>query len=384
MDNKILLTVTISWIQIFEGLLSVILRKSKLMVHSIDMSDSEAHLLCVNVSSWPRWLIMLVSASGIFVSFLLNGVAHESLFTNYKINQTLFLTFVQFVGYAALSLPTAFKIITGKIKLQAKFYNYLITSLALTFSMSLTNFAASRVSYATGVLFKSSKLIPVMIGNIIFLKKKPKISEAVSISMIVVGLIGISLGDFKGKNKFDVLGIISIILSLVCGAVASNMEDKLMSIDGASQDEVIAMLYGLGSIIVGVAALVTGDMTNGFINCLQQPSSLMQLMFFGFLGAIGIQFVYLSMKVFGSLITVMLTSIRKAMTVCLSFLLFPNKHFTVYHGLSILLIAFGMAINIMEKTKTKKVSEDEKMLIDKTDDRPLSSYVSKEQKTDVI
>jgi adenosine 3'-phospho 5'-phosphosulfate transporter B3 len=72
------------------------------------------------------------------------------------------------------------------------------------------------------------------------------------------------------------------------------------------------------------------------------------------LGALGIQFVYLTMKVFGSLITVMITSVRKALTVCLSFLIFRDKVFTFWHGMAMIAIAAGISINAYEKTAVKK------------------------------
>lgn len=313
-----------------------------------------AHLLGFSVANWPRWLVMLIGAGGVFLCFLLHGIAHEKLIKHYNIRETFFLTFIQFVGYSALSLPTAGAIVTGKRQLRAPLWTYVLTSLSLAFSMSLTNFASVRISYATGVLFKSSKLIPVMIGNVIFLKKKPKISEALSVVLIVMGLVGISLGDFKGKNNFDIAGIIAISASLICGAVASNMEDKVMSQYGASQDELISMLYSLGAIAMAVLSITSGQMSSGLGKIADNPASIVFIGFFSLLGALGIQFVYLTMKVFGSLITVMITSVRKALTVCLSFLLFKDKVFTTWHATSVIAITIGMTINIIEKTKGKK------------------------------
>ncbi|OHS92782.1 Slc35b3 protein [Tritrichomonas foetus] len=303
----------------------------------------------------------------------------------YNFRESIFLTFVQFVGYAALSFPTLLKIISGRIQLRAPLHSYIITSLALAASMGLTNFATLRLSYATSVLFKSSKLIPVMIGNIIFLKKKPKVSEAVSVVLMVLGLIGISLGDFRGKNKFDMPGIITITLSLISGAVASNMEDKVMSHYGASQDELISMLYSIGALFMGVLSIFTGQMTKGIDRMIAEPSSIMYVLFFSCLGSIGIQFVYLNMKVFGSLLTVMVTSLRKAFTVILSFLIFKDKKFTSFHAVAIVLIATGMAINVHEKaTSKKKVPEDQMRLLEDTDNRKTSGVFQRSSSADSV
>jgi adenosine 3'-phospho 5'-phosphosulfate transporter B3 len=321
--------------------------------------DQSAHLFGVPVSAWPKWLILLIGAGGIFLCFLLDGITHEHLIKDFAIRGTFFLTFFQFLGYSALSLPTAIRVITGKLTLRAPFLSYLATGLALSLSMSLTNFASVRLSYATGVLFKSSKLIPVMIGNVLFLKKKPKISEAISVVLIVVGLIGISLGDFRGNNKFDVAGILAVSLALICGAVASNLEDKVMSHHGASQDEVIAMIYTIGACLMIVLAFATGEMSDGLKLVAARPTAIPVIFAFSAFGAVGIQFVYLTMKVFGSLITVMITSVRKALTVCLSFVIFRDKVFTLLHGIAILAITVGMSVNISDKVGTKKAERCE-------------------------
>lgn len=346
------------------------------------MEQQDAHILGFSVASWPRWLVLLTGAGGIFVCFLLHGIAHEHLIKHYKLKETFFLTFIQFMGYSALSFPTAINIIRGKVQLKASIWAYVATSLCLAFSMGLTNFAAVRLSFATGVLFKSSKLIPVMIGNVIFLKKKPKVSEAFSVILIVFGLAGISLGDFKGKNTFNISGVIAVSASLICGAIASNMEDKVMSHYGASQDELISMLYSIGGLIMCSMAIITGQMGTGLQKVMNEPSSLVFLLFFSILGALGIQFVYLTMKVFGSLITVMVTSVRKALTVCLSFLIFRDKVFTSWHAVSMLAITIGMTINAVEKSKSKKVAkeaiEEETKLLDN-----VARNVSLEESDDI-
>lgn len=322
--------------------------------HKSQSDQNEAHIFCFSVATWPKWIILLIGSAGVFGSFLLHGIAHENLIKNFKLTETFFLTFFQFIGYSAFSLPTFFKIIFGRYTLKAPLHVYLASSVALAFSMGLTNFATSRLSYATSVLFKSSKLIPVMIGNIIFLQKKPKLTEAIAVVLIVLGLIGVSLGDFRGKNKFDIPGIIAISCSLVAGAAASNLEDKVMSIYGASQNELISMLYTVGALIMLFLGLITGQFSTGIEKVSNNPTSIIFLIFFGFLGAGGIQFVYLIMKVFGSLTTVMITSVRKALTVVLSFLIFKDKQFTVWHGISVMLITIGMSLSMYEKFSSKK------------------------------
>ena len=102
------------------------------------------------------------------------------------------------------------------------------------------------------------------------------------------------------------------------------------------------------------------------------------------LGAISVQFVFLTIKSFGSLINDMLLSCRKVLTVCLSFFVFKDKKFTVWHAVSIILIAAGMSINIYDKTvakkKEEKIGDQQNLLNDRDDNRvDFEDYVDSDE-----
>jgi adenosine 3'-phospho 5'-phosphosulfate transporter B3 len=124
------------------------------------------------------------------------------------------------------------------------------------------------------------------------------------------------------------------------------------------------MIYSMGAVSMGIAALATGQLASGIARVVAEPRSLVYLFLFAVLGALGIQFVYLVMKVFGSLVTVMTTSLRKAITVMLSFVVFKDKKFTTWHAWAILLLSTGTGLNIYEKTAKKNdaAHDDEEML----------------------
>jgi adenosine 3'-phospho 5'-phosphosulfate transporter B3 len=111
-------------------------------------------------------------------------------------------------------------------------------------------------------------------------------------------------------------------------------------------------------------AVGNGHMADGIAKVVAQPLSLFYLFLFAVLGALGIQFVYLVMKVFGSLMTVMTTSQRKAITVILSFVIFKDQKFTSWHAWAILVLSTGTGMNIYVKTAQKRAPgvEEEEML----------------------
>lgn len=193
-----------------------------------------------------------------------------------------------------------------------------------------------------------------MIGGAILLKKKYSFFEILSVAFMIIGLIGISLSDRKSTNEFDTIGVICAILSLICDAIYSNYQEKALSWYHASQSELISMMYLIGTLILLVISLVTFDFFTGIQCCKDDPSVIPEILGFSVLGAIGLQFISILMICFGSLLTVIVTSLRKGFTFFLSYLLFPGKKFTIYHLLSMVLISGGIGLNFFAQQEKKK------------------------------
>ena len=314
----------------------------------------DVKLFGFSISHLPSWLILVIGAGGIFLSFLVQGTAQEAIYTNYSFRESVFFTFVQFFGYWLFTSHYFFKIITKKVRLHSPLSLYFIISIALVFSMGLSNVSVERLSYPTAVLFKASKLIPVMIGGMIFLHKKYNVIEISAVIIIVLGLIGISYSDKIASNKFDIQGVIIAVISLCADAISSNLQDKALHHYNAPQNEVITIMYLIGWIILLITSLTMGQFQRGISMCIQYPKMVFYLLTFAFLGSIGVQFVYVLMKAFGPVVTVTVTSTRKAGTVLLSFLLYKNKKFTIYHFFSVTAVAVGIYLEYLGKTKHKK------------------------------
>ncbi|OHS97739.1 Adenosine 3'-phospho 5'-phosphosulfate transporter 2 [Tritrichomonas foetus] len=330
-------------------------------------TKEDLRLFGLNISSLPKPVILIIGVVGIFVSFLLQGTAQETLAVKFHFNEIIFLTLVQFVSYFLFSSMFIFRVIAKKAKFHAPFYVYLFSGIPLCISMFSANISCNHLSYPTQVLFKSSKMVPLMIVGYVFMNKRYSLFEVCSVLLVTSGLIGISLSDIKAKNTFDSIGLITIFISLICDAISSNAQDKLFSTYKCEQSETIAMTYGIGSLLLLVASIVSGQLNNGITACIQNRELSLQVFYFAFLGAAGVQFVFLLIKSFGSLNAVMVTSLRKAFSICLSFLMFDNKKFTAFHAASIAAIFIGVGLNtlkgkLQKKKEVKSVSEMEKKM----------------------
>ena len=308
----------------------------------------------LQVGSWPKIWLLLFCVSGLFSTLLVKAVIHEYLLKHFHFNEPCFLTLALFIADVVSTFPLPYRILTKKVTLKTPVSAYLGISLILAVAKVLMNYASLRITFTTGVLFKSCNLIPVMIGNVIFLKKKPKLIEIIAVIIYIIGLTIISLGDKKSKNEFNLSGIIAISIALILKAIAANIEELVMSRSGAGQDELIAMLYSFGTFFMFILSIVTGQLTTGINRIANNTSILYLVLWVVCLGAISVQFIFLTIKNFGSLLADMLLSTRKVLTVCLSFFVFKDKKFTILHAIALCFIAVGMSINIYEKTQSKK------------------------------
>jgi adenosine 3'-phospho 5'-phosphosulfate transporter B3 len=133
--------------------------------------ESPLSVFCFDISGWPSWMVLLLGIAGIFSTFLVQGMAHELVFVEYKVREVLAVTTIQFLWYCSFSSMFFVRVLTDRAVLKCPLKQHVITSLALVGSMLLGNFALSLLSFPTQVLFRSCKMIPVMIGGMIFLKR---------------------------------------------------------------------------------------------------------------------------------------------------------------------------------------------------------------------
>ena len=117
----------------------------------------------------------------------------------------------------------------------------------------------------------------------------------------------------------------------------------------------------MGVVLSFLVCVVTGQ-----IRCvtylLTHPSTLGAMFFFCLSGVIGENFVMVMVKSFGALVTVTTTSLRKALTIILSFVLFPKSVNASYY-VGVFFVLAGMVLNVyvkqtIDRYKRAKIREE--------------------------
>lgn len=93
-------------------------------------------------------------------------------------------------------------------------------------TLGLSNTAVAYLNFPTFNMFKSCKLIPVMIGSVIILGKKYNYIDKLAVLCMCIGLIFFTLADTQLHPNFEIFGVTLVCGALVADAVIGNVERK--------------------------------------------------------------------------------------------------------------------------------------------------------------
>ena len=297
----------------------------------------------------PSTYRFLYLVGGVFLFYLLYGIFQERIFRDPILKQYgWYITFVQFVYYTVFSL-----LVERSIRRRMPMRLYAVIALLTVTTMACSNSSLQYLSYPTQVIFKSSKLIPVMIGGVLIQNKKYQISDYVASALMSVGLVLFTLADAAGKkgNETQTQGLVLICLALCADAVIGNVQEKWIKQHKSSNGEVIMYSYGIGCLYVLAKITLEGTLLEASTYCNEHPYDSYVMTFgFSLCGYLGVKFVLDLVREYGALLAVTVTTCRKAVTMVLSFVIFP-KPFTFQHLFSGSLVIGGICLRIYKKNK---------------------------------
>merc|ERR1712088_554222 len=174
-----------------------------------------------------------------------------------------------------------------------------ILASATLVTMSLSNASLGYLNYPTQVVFKSCKLIPVLIGGILLQRKKFSFMDFVAAISMCIGLAIFTLADSKLSPTFDSIGVAMLSIALVADAVVSNVQEKAMKMHQALNAEVILYSYGIGTCYLVFCLLLSGHLSSGIASFATNPWQNYGLAFiFSLTGYLGMQVVLSLVRTF--------------------------------------------------------------------------------------
>lgn len=232
--------------------------------------------------------------------------------------------------------------------------SYLSIAACISVGRGLTWVGYGTLSYPTVLLFKSSKILVVMLTGIIILGKRFAPIEYGAALLSVAGLYLFSVADVvSGSERSDSMKGIGLMLLAVCSeATVSNMQERVLHQKQRPLAEMIFVTNLLGALILHAIAANSGE-----IALLQQrlnthPTAILWLLATVVLAYGGSYAFTACVKGFGAVVATGVGICRKFVSVLASYTIFP-KPFNVQHVFGIALFFAGMVLSWSQQASIK-------------------------------
>lgn len=307
--------------------------------------ENQVWLLGCNVSAKSRWMQLLICGGGFFFGYMINGVCEEYVYNRLQFSYGWYFTFIQ--GFVYLGLISWYGFRPKHIVNPWK--TYIKLSAVLMGSHGLTKGSLMFLNYPAQIMFKSTKVLPVMIMGAFVpgLRRRYSILEYVSAVLLVLGLVTFTLADAHTSPNFSIMGVVMVVGALILDSFVGNFQEAIFTINPATtQLEMLFCSTAVGLPFLIPPMLITGEFFRAWTNCFQHPYIYLVLIFEACCTFIGQLSVLCLIALFGAATTAMVTTARKATTLLLSYIIF-TKPLLGQHCTGLLLIGMGITLKML-------------------------------------
>ena len=318
---------------------------------------------------------LAVAVSGIFFAFSYFAVLQEDVYrASYAVPgagrgatenfTSTFLVLAVERGVNALAGAIGLALVGGSgIRVPRR--QILTSGVSQMLAMASANEALRYVSYATQVLGKSCKMVPVMIGGVAAGRKFPR-AQYLQVLAITLGVAVFNFGkkassSGKGAGGDSAYGLGLIGASLVMDFVTASLQDRVKSATRrlnpgekhAKTSMFESMLYTNASGVVVALALAarTGQLSSGVAFCSRHPEATRVVMNYALASVVGQLFIYFTITEFDPLVLSGVTTTRKIFSTVYSVLRDPDPKNaltrTQWTGCGVVFAALGY--DVLEK-----------------------------------
>ncbi|ETO09868.1 hypothetical protein RFI_27507 [Reticulomyxa filosa] len=265
------------------------------------------------------------------------GVSTSNLDTTNKIANTV----------ATEGTSSSSSLISKVLARKVPLVYHIIVAAAMTASRGLTNISLLLLNYPTQVIFKSMKLISVMIGSKLFLHKEYNIFEYLAAPLMVGAAIAFSLGDASESLSFNTWGIIVVIVSLIFDSIHANAQEYTLKLHRDTALELLLYSNFFSGVFAALAGICAGELAPLFV--FLATNSLLDILSWFTIRVlclyVGVAALVIFTQRFGAVAAVTVTTVRKILTVLLSYVLWPTKSFARPHAMGTLMFIGSLMLN---------------------------------------
>jgi len=264
------------------------------------------------------------------------------------------LGYFEVVGVAVCSFVERTYIVKERGR-KAPLSAYPLLTFCLLSSSALSNMSLNYINFPTKVVFRSCKLIPTMVVASVIHKKVFTVLEYVCATAACAGLIMFAAADWDLSPSFHPIGLLLVSLSVCADAILPNAQEGLFKL-GSSRLEVTLYTNIFTLSIMTVTTLLSGDLMGAIGQMMTNSKLSMYFAVYTFIAYVAISFHMNVVKRYGGVAAVLVATGRKAMTLILSFVLFP-KGFSWFYPIGAALVLGGLTVSSLAKIRKSSKKE---------------------------
>lgn len=238
------------------------------------------------------------------------------------------------------------------------------TPCALSNTMSSwSQYASLRyVSFPVQTVFKSSKIIPVMIMGKILKGTVFPCSQYVEALIITIGvaIFSVASQESSSENATEVLGLVFMLMYICFDCFTSQWQSKIYDIYGKANVDPYQMMLGVNTsaICITTAGLIySGDFPKVWEFFLVNPNVLTYNIVTAITSASGQLCIYYTIKEFGPIVFTIIMTVRQMISICISAYKFGHHISSI--ALCGAVLVFGVLFYQIRRKYLAKKEKDE-------------------------
>lgn len=283
----------------------------------------------------PLWKL-LIGAIGIYICWGYYGILYEDIFmytspSGSKFAHVWYLQSIEAITNSVFAL-FAFILVGGPTRGLSKSY-FAISGTTQVTAKAFTSIAlAYGLSYPVVVLSKAAKMLPVMIWSSALSGATYSVREISEMLMIIAGTAVLYLSEYKTSGGFNEIsakhtGLIFIFFALNFDGVTGGVQKKLLEKgkkEKSKKPTSVDFMFWTNlfmSLVATSVAFVRGELQAGQMFCSENPEIFTMIWRVALCSALGQLFIFYIVAHFDPLVLTSITTTRKVLSVCLSFII---------------------------------------------------------------
>ncbi|KAL0909752.1 hypothetical protein M5K25_020649 [Dendrobium thyrsiflorum] len=313
---------------------------------------------------FPRVLVLAFCVAGIWASYIYQGFLQETISTKRfgpdgkRFEHLAFLNLAQNVVCYVWSL-IMIKLFSRRSAGGAPSWSYWSASITNTIGPAMGIEALKYISYPAQVLAKSSKMIPVMLMGALVYGIKYTLPEYICTFLIAGGVSAFALSKTSSKTISKLAhpnapyGYGLCFLNLIFDGFTNATQDSIKERYPKTSAWEIMLGMNLWGTIYNIIYMFGWPNATGYAAvsfCKEHPEVAWDILMFCICGAVGQNFIFLTINRFGSLANTTITTTRKFVSIVVSSLLSGNPLSVKQWG-CVFMVFSGLSYSIFLKWK---------------------------------